>query len=87
MVGFIGACTAPAFEKNGLYGRILALVVDPSGRGLGVGRALVDVAEAWMAAQGAREVFVHSGNHRSAAHEFYRRLGYEATGLRFKKVL
>jgi GNAT superfamily N-acetyltransferase len=87
VVGFVGACTAPAFEKNGVYGRILALVVDASARGLGIGRALVDVAERWMLERGAGEVFVHSGNHRAEAHDFYRRLGYEATGFRFKKVL
>ena len=87
LLGFVGACTAPAFELNGLYGRILALVVDPTAQGLGVGRALVEVAEAWMAARGARDVFVHSGNHRTEAHAFYRRMGYESTGLRFRKRL
>jgi len=87
VVGFIGVCVSPAFEKNGVYGRILALVVDPSTQGLGVGRALVDTAERWMTDQGATDVFVNSGNHRPAAHEFYRRMGYDATGLRFRKVL
>jgi GNAT superfamily N-acetyltransferase len=87
VLGFIGACTAPAFEKNGTYGRILALVVDPDARGLGVGRDLTLVAERWMEGRGAAEVFVHSGNHRTEAHAFYRRLGYEATGVRFRKRL
>jgi hypothetical protein len=32
-------------------------------------------------------VTLNSGHHREAAHHFYRRRGYEATGLRFLKVL
>jgi hypothetical protein len=40
-----------------------------------------------MREQGAEEVVVNSGNHQTEAHEFYRRLGYQSTGLRFRKVL
>jgi GNAT superfamily N-acetyltransferase len=87
VVGFIGACVTPSFEKNGVFGRILALVVDPAAQGSGIGRLLVETAERWMSERGATDVFVNSGNHRPAAHEFYRRMGYDATGLRFRKVL
>jgi GNAT superfamily N-acetyltransferase len=74
-------------KRNGLYGRILALVVAESAQGKGFGRALMGDAEAWLRARGARTVYINSGHHRKAAHWFYRSCGYSDTGVRFVKEL
>ena len=87
VAGMAGICVGYFYEQNGRYGRILALVVDEGCRGRGVGSALVLAAERWAAAQGAHNVVLNSGRSRTAAHRFYTRLGYEATGLRFIKTL
>ncbi len=87
VVGMIGLCRGLFYEKNGVYVRILALVVERGRRGQGTGTALVRAAEAWAERQGASAIFLNSGRHRSDAHAFYRRLGYEATGLRFSRLL
>ena len=53
----------------------------PEARGLGVGRALLDAAEAWGRQRGcaAASLYVTAGN--SAAEELYRSAGYEPTGV------
>jgi GNAT superfamily N-acetyltransferase len=86
-VGFAGAGVAYYFEREGAYGRLLALVVDAGARGAGAGAALLRAAEAWIAGRGGQAVIVNSGHQREAAHRFYERHGYAATGLRFVKTL
>jgi GNAT superfamily N-acetyltransferase len=43
--------------------------------------------EDWAHEQGASAIALTSGNHRHEAHEFYRRAGYQQTGVRFVKTL
>jgi GNAT superfamily N-acetyltransferase len=66
---------------------LTTLVVSEAARGLGAGRQLVRAAEEWARAQGAVRISVTSGIQRADAHEFYRRIGYAQTGLRFGKAL
>lgn len=87
VVGMIGAGINRYYEKNGVYGRLLALVVDEGQRGQGIGTSLVAEAERWLKERGAVSVMVNSGRQRSEAHRFYRQLGYSETGLRFVKEL
>ena len=87
VVGVLGAGIFPFYEKNGMHGRILALVVDEKRQGQGIGGSLVTKAEQWLKEQGARTIIVNSGNQRKDAHRFYMRLGYAETGLRFVKTL
>jgi ribosomal protein S18 acetylase RimI-like enzyme len=85
VVGVIGIGIYRYYEKNGIYGRLLALVVDEKLKGQGIGAALVDEAEQRLKERGVGLVVVNSGKQRSEAHRFYKRLGYEETGLRFVK--
>jgi GNAT superfamily N-acetyltransferase len=66
-------------------GRITSLVVDPSERGQGFGRALVIAAESTLIQAGCGLIEVTSHARRTDAHEFYRHIGYEQTSLRFAK--
>jgi len=52
------------------------LVVDAQHRGTGIGRALMQHAEAWAREQGCSMVRLRSSATRRAAHRFYERLGY-----------
>lgn len=87
VVGFAGAWIGHFFEKNGSYGRLLALVVDSDVRRRGVGGALVREAERWVFGRGGAALVVNSGNHRAEAHRFYQKQGFSATGVRFIKTL
>jgi GNAT superfamily N-acetyltransferase len=68
---------------------IAGLVVDAACHGRGVGRALVEAAEAWAAEHGFTEVRVRSNVVRDGAHRFYQRLGYEIvkTQVNFRRRL
>lgn len=68
-------------------GRITALVVDATVRRGGLGRLLMQFAEANLAARGCGLIEVTSNLRRGDAHAFYERLGYARTSLRFAKTL
>lgn len=87
VVGFAGACVGYSFVWNPPYGRVIALVVDETLRGRGIGATLLAEAERWIAGRGADVVVVSSGNHRIEAHRFYEGLGYTMTGVRLSKKL
>jgi GNAT superfamily N-acetyltransferase len=87
VVGVIGIGVNHYYEKNGVYGRLLALVVDEKWRRHGIGASLVIEGERWLKEGGVSSIIVNSGNHRSNAHRFYGGLGYKETGVRFVKSL
>lgn len=87
LVGMVGVFLGWAYSYDPAYARVLALVVDPSRRGGGVGAALMGAAEAWARESGAGSVHLTTAAHREGAHRFYERLGYEGTGLRYRKAL
>ena len=63
------------------------LVVAEEAQGHGIGRMLVEAAEAWMRKHGCTLVEVTSNDRRADAHAFYRHMGYERTSIRFAKSL
>jgi ribosomal protein S18 acetylase RimI-like enzyme len=87
VVGMVGAYLGLAFEFDGIYGRLTGLAVDEGFRGRGIGRRLMEHIEGWLKTQGAVLVLLTSGSHRAEAHEFYRTMGFEQTGVRFAKRL
>jgi GNAT superfamily N-acetyltransferase len=76
LVGIVAVHVCPYFERDGSWGRIVALVVREEMGGRGVGSRLVAAAEAFAAEHGCVRMEVTSADHRHAAHEFYRRRGY-----------
>jgi GNAT superfamily N-acetyltransferase len=74
-------------NADGPTAQLTALVVAERVRGRGVGREMVRAAEEWARARGATRLTLTSAVHRERAHEFYKRLGYEHTGVRLAKSL
>jgi GNAT superfamily N-acetyltransferase len=87
VVGVIVAFIGLYLEMNGRYGRVTALSVAEGHRGQGIGTRLLAHAESWLRARGATACIVNSSTHRTEAHRFYTREGYQVTGLRFYKDL
>ncbi|WP_144300646.1 GNAT family N-acetyltransferase [Stackebrandtia nassauensis] len=76
LLGLVAVHVCPYFERNGSWGRIVALVVADQARGQGLGGKLVAAAESFAESQGCVRMEVSSSNRREAAHKFYRHRGY-----------
>ncbi len=87
VVGLLTAHTLSTLHQPVPVAWITTLVVSEQTRGSGAGRELVRAAEAWAREAGASRIAVTSGAQRTDAHEFYRRIGYAQTGIRFGKIL
>jgi GNAT superfamily N-acetyltransferase len=87
VVGACGVGRRIVIHRTAPLGRITALVVAEEAQGHGIGRMLVEAAEEWMRERGCKLVEVTSNDRRTAAHAFYRHMGYERTSIRFAKKL
>jgi len=85
MLGVASVHLLPLFHAPGSLARLTALAVRRSAQRRGVGRALLAAAEAFAWAAGCKRMEVTSGDHRPAAHAFYRAVGYIEDERRFIK--
>lgn len=76
-----------ALNRDEAAVQLTLLVVASDARGSGAGRSLVAAAEDWARQRGATRLVVTTAVHRSGAHVFYERLGYELTGRRYARPL
>lgn len=86
IVGVISCHLTSLFHQAGSAGRITSLVIDENNRGLGTGRALVQVADEFFINSGCIKSEVTSGDHRTEAHKFYQSCGYKIDQRRFIKI-
>ena len=75
VVGWIHGAEHELLEIGRLC-EILGLVVEPSARRSGAGRALMAAIEHWAGLRGVRQVSVRSNVVRLESHPFYERLGF-----------
>jgi GNAT superfamily N-acetyltransferase len=87
VVGLCGVERRVAIGRPAPLGRISSLVVAREAQGRGIGRMLVEAAEAWMRGNGCTIAEVTSNDRRAEAHAFYRHMGFERTSIRFAKTL
>jgi GNAT superfamily N-acetyltransferase len=69
------------FEARGDRGYFGLLAVDPAHKGKGLGRLLVAAAEDELRRAGCRVADIRVADLRAELPPFYRRLGYEETGM------
>lgn len=62
--------------EGGARAEIMGLVVDSSFRRIGIGRALVGLAESWASDHGLKKITVRSNVVRTGSHAFYEARGY-----------
>ena len=87
IAGMVGALVGPMYEMDEPYGQIMVLIVAAAYRRHGLGGRLVQAAESFFAARGARVAIVTSAHRRAGAHAFYEGHGYAFDGRRYKKAL
>jgi GNAT superfamily N-acetyltransferase len=87
VVGLAHLQVSPALERDRPAAKLGALVVDDAHRGHGVGRALVEAAEAEARLRGCELLFLTTAERRDDAHAFYASVGFEHTGRRYTRTL
>jgi GNAT superfamily N-acetyltransferase len=85
VVGLITTQARHTLNHAAPLAQITLLVVDETRRASGIGRALVEAAEAWAAERGCKRIVVTTALKRADAHAFYERLAYVHTGRRYGK--
>jgi GNAT superfamily N-acetyltransferase len=87
LVGLVGIHRMVTVHRPAPVGRISVLVVAKEAQDHGFGRLLVEAAEQALKKAGCQIIEVTSNDRRTAAHAFYRHMGYERTSIRFFKKL
>jgi GNAT superfamily N-acetyltransferase len=87
VVGLASLHTSLSVEYDEPAAKLSAIIVDERHRRRGIGEALVAEMEAEARERGCCLIFLTTAARRADAHDFYRRLGFEETGLRFVKPL
>jgi GNAT superfamily N-acetyltransferase len=77
LVGVVALTVVPFFEREGNWGRVVALVVARECRGNGIGRLLLEAAEKTALDQGCLIMELTSARRRSGALAFYHTVGYQ----------
>jgi GNAT superfamily N-acetyltransferase len=78
-LGFVALHLVPRFEHDDFLARVIALVVDPSVRSRGIGRALLAEVDRIAADAGAAFVEVTAGHHRQDARRLFEAAGFDAS--------
>ena len=88
IAGWIHAQVTYLLESDSRL-EIWGLVVSERARGSGIGRRLIEAAEAWAGTLGLNVVVVRSNQVRTEARGFYEHLGYRVTKTQnaFRKIL
>jgi GNAT superfamily N-acetyltransferase len=89
VVGMMGIRQNYFYEDDGITTQISLLVTKKEYQGQGIWKALVGFAEDWALERGSNMLYLTSGikPERIRAHEFYKSLGFDASGYRFVKKL
>jgi GNAT superfamily N-acetyltransferase len=78
-LGFVAVHLFPRFEHDDRLARVIAMVVDPSVRSRGIGRALLAEVDRIAAEAGCAFVEVTAGHHRQDARRLFEAAGFDAS--------
>ena len=87
VVGVVGLHVMPLLHRDHKLCRVLALCVSVDFTRQGVGTRLMCAAESVARRAGCHRMELTTAPERTAAHAFYRRLGYAEASLRFAKTV
>lgn len=76
--GSIIGFTVAEIQEDGAdpFGMVCDVLVDENRRQGGVGSALLSMALSWFKEKGVKDIYLESGLHNHAAHEYFMRRGF-----------
>ena len=86
-LGFVHLETAVDFFTRERHGHISTIVVSPAAERQGVGRALLDAAQAWCAGKRYRLLTLNVFEHNDAARRLYEQSGFRIDTIRYLKLV
>jgi GNAT superfamily N-acetyltransferase len=87
LVGFCSLSVRQSLWQHGQLAHCDELVVDEEHRGKGIGAKLLDHVVTLAAAMGCSRIELDSAFHRTQAHRFYAKLGFENRAFLFSKPI
>lgn len=87
VIGFAHLRTEAQLHHAARVAELMELAVDAAWRGQGIGRALLDTAADFAAADGCIQIELACNRLRTAAHRFYAREGLHPFHFKFSKPL
>jgi len=87
VVGFVGLYKGIAYNIDGEYLQISALAVLKDRQNKGIGKRILKWVEEYAANNDIQNIVLTSRLHRTDAHAFYEKNGYEKKSYGFKKYL
>jgi ribosomal protein S18 acetylase RimI-like enzyme len=86
-LGFIQLEEEKEFFSGEVHGYIANLAISKEAEGKGVGKALMQAAEAWSKERGHRYLSLYVFGANAHARKFYEKLGYDEDSLKLTKML
>ena len=87
VIGLCGIHRMVTIHRDKPVGRVTIIVIDEAFRRQGIGKLLLQAAEEHLRKRGCGLIEATSNDRLTAAHGFYRHMGYERTSIRFAKKL
>jgi PhnO protein len=87
VIGFISLHVQRILHHSNLTGEIQELIIDVHHRGKGIGKLLMAAVEELASSLNLEELELTTRIHRKDAQEFYKKLGYSNSHLKFVKEL
>lgn len=86
-LGFVQLGEEKEFFSGEVYGYIANLAITKEAEGKGVGKALMNAAEAWSKEHGYRYLSLYVFGTNQHARAFYKKLGYDEDSLKLTKMV
>jgi len=86
-LGFVHLETSVDFFTRERHGHVSTIVVSPHAERRGVGRALVDAAEAWCRERRYRLLTLHVFDANAPARRLYERAGFRVDTIKYLKEI
>jgi ribosomal protein S18 acetylase RimI-like enzyme len=87
IIGLVSVMLLPRLNRTRLELYIPELVVSENHRGLGIGKSLMESCINTAKKKKCFRIRLESGNQRTGAHQFYKKIGFEQSALSYTRKI